>query len=86
MKILTYKVMGYTLHYNPETDEVEQVESLYTVVVECPTKEILEANEDIAKKEAYNGEYTIVDDGLPEPEPTTEASTDDIINAMLGVS
>ena len=31
-----------------------------------------EANEEIAKKEAYNGEYTIEDDGQPEPaeEPT----------------
>lgn len=31
-----------------------------------------EANEEIAKKEAYNGEYTIEDDGQEEPiaEPT----------------
>lgn len=28
-----------------------------------------EANEEIAKEEAYNGEYTIEDDGEPEPEP-----------------
>lgn len=26
-----------------------------------------EANEEIAKAEAYNGEYTIEDDGAPEP-------------------
>ena len=26
-----------------------------------------ETNEEIAKKEAYNGEYTIEDDGRPEP-------------------
>ena len=42
-----------------------------------------EANEEIAKKEAYNGEYTIEDDGQPEPE--TDVSTDDVLNAMLGV-
>lgn len=29
-----------------------------------------EANEEIAKREAYNGEYTIEDDGEPEPAPT----------------
>ncbi len=31
-----------------------------------------EANEEIAKREAHNGEYTIEDDGQPEPaeEPT----------------
>ena len=41
----------------------------------CTEEEILfpvemdwnEANEEIAKKEAYNGEYTIEDDGQPEP-------------------
>lgn len=27
-------------------------------------------NEEIAKSEAYNGEYTIEDDGEPEPAPT----------------
>lgn len=32
-----------------------------------------EANEEIAKAEAYNGEYTIVDDSEPEPAPTLEA-------------
>lgn len=42
-----------------------------------------EINEEIAKREAHNGEYEIVDDGTPEPE--TEPTTDDIINAMLGV-
>ena len=42
-----------------------------------------EANEEIAKREAYNGEYEIVDDG--QPEPVAEPSTDDILNAMLGV-
>ena len=42
-----------------------------------------ENNEAIAKREAYKGEYTIEDDGQPEPE--TEASTDDVLNALLGV-
>ena len=43
-----------------------------------------EVNEEIAKREADNGEYTIEDDGIPEPvvEPTAE----EILNAMLGVS
>lgn len=29
-----------------------------------------ESNEEIAKREADSGEYTIEDDGAPEPEPT----------------
>ena len=42
-----------------------------------------ENNEAIAKREAYKGEYTIEDDGQPEPE--TDAGTDDVLNALLGV-
>ena len=42
-----------------------------------------EINEEIAKAEAYNGEYTIVDDGQPEPDT---ASADDVLNALLGVT
>lgn len=35
-----------------------------------------ETNEEIAKKEAYNGEYTIEDDGQPDPSETpTELET-----------
>jgi hypothetical protein len=37
-----------------------------------------EANEEIAKREAYNGEYEIYDDGQPEPvvEPSAQEDTD----------
>lgn len=42
-----------------------------------------EANEEIAKREAYDG-YVIEDDG--QPEPAAEPTTDDILNALLGVS
>lgn len=43
----------------------------------------IEANEEIAKAEAYKGEYTIEDDGTPEPEQIE--TTDDVLNALLGV-
>lgn len=42
-----------------------------------------EINEETAKKEADNGEYTIEDNGMPEP--VTEPTTEEILNAMLGV-
>lgn len=42
-----------------------------------------ESAEEIAKAEAYNGEYEIFDDGQPEPE--AQATTDDVLNALLGV-
>ena len=43
-----------------------------------------ESNLAIAEKEAFNGEYTIEDNG--EPEPEIVVSTEDILNAMLGVN
>ena len=43
-----------------------------------------ENNEKLAKEKALNGEYTIEDDG--QPEPVAEPTTDEILNAMLGVS
>lgn len=43
-----------------------------------------EINEETAKREAYNGEYTIEDDGQPEPEAVETA--DDVLNALLGVN
>ena len=47
-----------------------------------------EANEEIAKREAYNGEYTIEDDGQPEPEtvPSPEeriAELEEALNMLL---
>lgn len=61
MKKLVYKVLGHTFVYNSDTDSDEQVEIL------CPrTRTWNETNEEIAKCEAYNGEYTIEDDGIEE--------------------
>lgn len=39
-----------------------------------------EANEEIAKREAYNGEYTVEDDGIEE---TTQPTQLDIIEAQV---
>ena len=61
MKHIKYKVGCYKGQYNPETGEVEQVLTSAEVSVDYS-----EANEEIAKREAYNGEYTIEDDGQPE--------------------
>ena len=46
----------------------------------------IEYNEDnlaLAQEEAYNGEYTIEDDGRPVP--VAEPTADEVLNAMLGV-
>lgn len=77
MKKLIYQIAGYTSVFNEETETTEEQISLCGVTVENPT------DEDIAKASevAYNGVYKIEDDGEPEPVPTT----DDILNALLGV-
>ena len=52
------------------------------------TRSWSEKDEEIAKREAYNGEYTIEDDGQPEPEPTEQEQLRadvDFLLAMGGV-
>jgi hypothetical protein len=61
MKILKYNLCTRVNHGTEENPQIEEI--LYPV--EMGWNEI---NEEIAKKEAYNGEYTIEDDGQPEPE------------------
>lgn len=65
MKTIKYKIRGYTGIYNPQTEETEQVTCL--VGVERPYSE---KNIAVAQEEAYNGEYTVEDDGQPEAQPT----------------
>lgn len=80
MKIIKYQLCNRVNHGTEETPEWKDI--LYPVEIRC-TADNLSANEAIAKAEAYNGEYTIEDDGQPEPDTT---STDDVLNALLGVS
>ena len=63
MKTIRYKIIGYTDVWNSEIEEAEQKECLVGI---C--RNYSETNEEIAKREAYKGEYTIEDDGQPEPE------------------
>lgn len=77
MKKLIYEITGYSEVYNHETNEVEQQQILVGIEVENPTTADIERAEEVA----YNGEYTIEDDGQPVPE-----TTDDVLNALLGVT
>jgi hypothetical protein len=61
MKIIKYK---RCISYNLGTEEEPQIEETFSDI-EMPWNE---QNEEIAKREAYNGDYEIVDDGEPEPE------------------
>ena len=61
MKILKYNLCTKV---NYGTEEEPKIEEILTPV----TMGWNEINEETAKKEAYKGEYTIEDDGKPDPE------------------
>ena len=63
MKILKYNLCTIINHGTEEEPKIEEILSPVTMGWN-------EVNEEIAKAEAYNGEYTIEDDGQPEPEVT----------------
>ena len=50
----------------PSSDEQERDREIFYEIQSSWNSQI----EEIAKREAYNGEYEIIDDGEPEPEPT----------------
>ena len=76
-KLIKYKFLSCEVnHGTVESPEIEQIFIDKSVGWN-------ETNEGIAKEEAYNGEYTIEDDGQPEPDTAT---TDDVLNALLGVT
>lgn len=65
MKVLKYNLCTIINHGTEEEPQIEEI--MPTVTIGWS-----ESNEEIAKREAYNGEYTIEDDGKEEifPEPT----------------
>ena len=77
MKIIKYKFLSAEINHG--TEEEPKNEQIFLEKSMAYT----EANEEIAKKEAWGGEYTIEDDGQPEPEAVE--TTDDVLNALLGV-
>lgn len=79
-KLIKYKFLSSEINLETITEPVETL--LQDVVIYCNSSN-LETNEQIAKMEAYLGEYTIEDDGQPEPDMST---ADDILNALLGVT
>ena len=60
MKIIKYQLCTEVNHGTEDKPDIQQVFSAVTLGWS-------EGNEKIAKEEAYNGEYTVEDDGEPEP-------------------
>lgn len=73
MKIIKYTFLSAKINHG--TEEEPKIEQIFLE----KSMGWSEANEEIAKKEAYNGEYTIEDDGQPEPAP----SQLDVIEAQV---
>lgn len=63
MKVIKYQLCTEVNHGTEDEPKIEQV--LSAVILGWS-----EANEQIAKAEAYKGEYTVEDDGEPDPAPT----------------
>lgn len=63
MKILKYNLCTKVDRGTEDEPKIEEILSPVTMGWN-------EANEEIAKKEAYKGEYTVEDDGQPEAQPT----------------
>ena len=63
MKVIKYQLCTEVDHGTEDEPKIEQVFSAVTLGWSA-------TNEAIAKAEAYNGEYTVEDDGEPEPAPT----------------
>ena len=81
MKVLKYRLCTEVNHGTEEQPDIQKIFSGVSLGWS-------EANEEIAKREAYNGEYTIEDDGQPEPEPTEQEQLRadvDFLLAMGGV-
>ena len=71
MKIIKYQIVT---EENRGTEEAPQIEKVVTEMMISWSI----SNEELAKREAYNGEYTIEDDGEPELTPTTEQRVSDL--------
>ena len=76
MKIIKYQLCT---DINLGTEDAPKIEQVFSAV----TLGWSAANETIAKAEAYNGEYTIEDDG--EPEPVAPPSTADLAADLASV-
>jgi hypothetical protein len=76
MKRIKYKFLSAEI--NRGTEEEPKLEK----VILNKSMTWSEANEEIAMREAYKGEYTIEDDGQPEPKQTPEERIAELEEAL----
>lgn len=81
MKVIQYQIMTEVNYGTEETPDIQQIFTSVSVPYS-------EKNLAFAKAEAYNGEVSVEDDGMPEPGPTQaeQLRADvDYLSAMTGV-
>lgn len=76
MKAIKYKFLSAEV--NRGSDEKPNMEQIFL----NKTVPWNETNEELAKREAYNGEYTVEDDGQPKPEATAEERITELEEAL----
>ena len=76
MKIIKYKFLSAEINHG--TEEQPSMEQIFLE----KTLGWSEDNEEIAKREAHNGEYTIEDDGKPEEAPHQPTDAEARITAL----
>ena len=74
-KVIRYAYVAGEINYG-----TQQTPDIRPVIRE-KTVTWSQTNEAIARMEAYNGSYTVEEDGRPEPAPRVQA----VLDALLGV-
>ena len=69
MKSIKYTMMTEINHGTEEEPDIKQIFNNFEI--QC-AYDVFEENLAIAQREAYNGEYTIFDDGFPAFAPTEQ--------------
>ena len=80
-KIIKYQYLMAEINNGTE-ENPDIVQILQNAEIVCPTQAVIDANYPIAEKEAV-GEMDIT--GEFDPEPVTEPTADEVLNALLGV-
>ena len=76
MKIIKYRSLSAEVNHG--TEDAPEIKQIFI----DKSMGWSEVNEEIAKQEAYNGEYTIEDDGQPEAQPTPEQRIAELEQAL----
>ena len=81
-KVISYQFLSSTVNRGTEA-EPNMVQITKEKRIICPTQAIFDANYPIAQKEAIPGSIEVTGEFDPEQD---NASTDDVLNALLGVT